>query len=751
MFHVAHLVLLLSTMKMEKVASSRALRVALLVGLAGCSSDREGYVPEYQVGSLGANLTHTQSCGELLDGFQADGLAKIEMETANYLRWYVDEEEGQSYARGGDLDAGAAESAAPANDSSSKSAPENYSETNTQVEGVDEADIVKTDGTHIYVLNGSKLYVVKSWPAEETALQRGVDIEGYTHDMFVSDGVAVVFSSVGDPNFVPPADCPSEFDYQNYRYECYSNENFTKATIVEGLQSSPRVVRELYLEGHYRSSRRHESQVRAILNNWNSYYSWNLPQFWDYIQDIQDTYWRAETRSEALKDEMRARIFEWRDDAMAAMEATSLEDWTTRRYEKKDGVLYGFAPDCSGYFLNGPGLVDYGLTEVAGFDLARPEAQPSQDVIQGYAHEVYANAESMIITQWDYSSWYRAYLEDEDYMTTGTLVHRFELQSAARAQYQGSAAVEGTIADQFSIDETDGVLRLALTRTSWPLRWDEGLERRQDNAVVTLAPQGDRLVKLGSTPPLAPDESIQSARFLGDKAYVVTFRQVDPLFAIDLSDPTNPKVLGELKIPGFSTYMHPLDGDHLLTIGFDADEETGRRNGLALQIFNIADPTAPALKHKHVFEDDQWGYSEAAWNHKAFTFYDHLGMLAFPYMAYGSGWDDFRSSLEVFHVDPVSGFSKRGSVDHSNLVQSTCIGFEEEWQRQNCVYNYGQVRRGVFIEDFVYSISYGGIEVNRVENMAVDVARVNLPHDGITGYYYWGWGWWGVGGVAVEG
>ncbi len=744
-------------MKMEKVARSKTLwlgclTATALLGAVGCAGESDRYVPEYEVGSLESSLTHTQSCGELLDGFHADGLAKIEMQTANYLRWYVDEEEGQVYATRGDQDAGA-EAAAPNADSTGKSsAPENYSETNTQVEGVDEADIVKTDGTHIYVLNGSKLYVVKSWPAEETALERGVDIEGHTHDMFVHDGVAVVFSSVGDPKFVAPADCPAEFDYQNYRYDCYSHDNFTKATVVEGLKDSPRVVRELYLEGYYRSSRRHESQVRAILNNWNSYYSWSLPNFWTYIDDIQDRYWREEDRTEALKDLMRERIFEWRDDAMSAMEATELEDWTTRRYEKKDGILYSFSPECGGYYLNGPGLVDYGLTEIAGFDLSRPAAQPSQDVIQGYAHEVYANAKSLIVAQWDYSNWYRAYLNDEDYVTTGTLIHRFELQSAARAQYQGSAAVEGNIVDQFSIDERDGIVRLALTRTSWPMRWDTGLERRQDNAVVTLAPQGNKLVKLGSTAPLAPDESIQSARFLGDKAYIVTFRQVDPLFAIDLSDAKNPKVLGELKIPGFSTYMHPLGDDHLLTIGYDADEQTGRTTGLALQIFNIADPTAPALKHKHVYAGDQWGYSEAAWNHKAFTFYDHLGMLAFPYMAYGSNWNDFRSSLEVFHVDADTGFSKRGSVDHSSLVQGTCIGFDEEWQRQNCVYNYGQVRRGVFIEDYVYSISYGGIEVNAIDNMALDVARVNLPNDGITGYYYWGWwGWFGGGGIAVEG
>jgi uncharacterized secreted protein with C-terminal beta-propeller domain len=277
--------------------------------------------------------------------------------------------------------------------------------------------------------------------------------------------------------------------------------------------------------------------------------------------------------------------------------------------------------------------------------------------------------------------------------------------------------------DQFSIDERDGIVRIATTRTSWPNRTEDGIAPdvwippTTDNLVSTLRLNGDVLELLGLTPPLAEGERIFSARFIGTLGYIVTFRQVDPLFAIDLSDPESPKVLGKLKIPGFSDYMHPLGDDHLLTIGRDIDEETQRDNGTALQIFDVSDPMNPMLAHKALVGE---GYSEANHNHKAFNFYADKGLLAFPFVSYEG---NFSSTLELWDVSAKDGFKRRGAVDHSDLVLDDCGGvpYAVEDFYYYCGYQ-PQITRGVFIDEFIYSISYGGVRVHAVSNLTTPVA-----------------------------
>ena len=253
-----------------------------------------------------------------------------------------------------------------------------------------------------------------------------------------------------------------------------------------------------------------------------------------------------------------------------------------------------------------------------------------------------------------------------------------------------------------------------------PVAPDVWIPPTTDNLVSTMRLTGNALELVGSTPPLAEGERIFSARFLGDLGYIVTFRQVDPLFAIDLSDPANPTVLGELKIPGFSDYMHPLGEDHLLTIGRDVDEDTQIDRGTALQIFDVSDPTDPQLAHKALVGE---GFSEANHNHKAFNFYSgsdsDRGLLAFPFVSYQG---DFSSTLELWDVS-VDGLSRRGAVDHSDLVLTDCGGvpYPVEEFYQYCGYD-PQITRGVFIDEYIYSISFGGVKVHSVDDLQNEVA-----------------------------
>jgi hypothetical protein len=280
--------------------------------------------------------------------------------------------------------------------------------------------------------------------------------------------------------------------------------------------------------------------------------------------------------------------------------------------------------------------------------------------------------------------------------------------------------------------------------------------------VLTLGVNGDSLEVLGSTEDFGASEQIFATRFIGDRGYVVTFRQTDPLFVIDLSDVADPHVVGELPIPGFSNFLFPLDDDHLFAIGRDATEQ-GVVQGLALQIFDVSDPAAPALAYRYVYPDA--GDSPANVDHRAITFHPDGGVVAFPH----TSWQTGESTLEVFRVSSAGGFLRLGGMGMTDeLDLDQCLvqyfGYVEgpeldtaraqaendpAWQRDilaSC--RSGHVfRRGLFRDDFVYGISNTGIYVYDFTAMASGaVSSLSLPAE----VYDYGSGHGsGSGGVAV--
>ena len=321
--------------------------------------------------------------------------------------------------------------------------------------------------------------------------------------------------------------------------------------------------------------------------------------------------------------------------------------------------------------------------------------------------------------------------------TNKTHVHKFEFATdASFPNYVASGTVVGNVKDQFSLDDRNGYLRIATTeqrsyidetgkyvQPTFPGQTGGPLDRPQTvNHVFVMGVSGGWLDLVGDVGELAPNESIYSVRFVDGRGYVVTFRQVDPLFVLDLQNPTEPTKIAELKIPGFSEYMHPLDATHLLTIGRDATAG-GQVQGLQLQIFDVTDGANPVLAHKFTYTGSEYGQSEAEHDHKAFTYFADKKMLAFPYYGYspsnGANGGSMHSSLELFNVDAGTGFAKVGSIDHTALVSTSPSGY--------CGGYYGpQVRRGVFLENFVYSISYGGVIVKDATNLAAAGAQLAL-------------------------
>ncbi len=373
-----------------------------------------------------------------------------------------------------------------------------------------------------------------------------------------------------------------------------------------------------------------------------------------------------------------------------------------------------------------PGRTAGGVTEVATFDIEQPDTAPHVVAVLGSATTVYANQDSLVLGQADYG-WGFGSLDH-----TQTLLHRFAIAKDDTA-YQASGFVPGFLVNQFAIDEQDGVVRVATTdqivtnRDSWQMA--------TENRVYTLEQKERQLEQLGKSEAFGEaGETIYATRFIGDRGYVVTYLQTDPLIVVDLADPAKPHVTGQLHIPGFSTYVEPLPNHRLLAVG------QGENGGLSLSIFDVSSPTQePKRVQYHEFTAS---YSEAMFNQKALTFMlDKFGpdqsLLLFPITTYTS---EYSSRLEVMQVSVQGGFTSLGSIDHAELLRSGCTYLSEYGGVSYCDYGGADMRRGLEIgqrdgDDYVYAISYGGLTVHDLAHLDAALATVQLPAPDF-GYYY---------------
>ncbi len=608
-------------------------------------------------------------------------------------------------------------------------------------------------------VNGAKLFQAAGVPMRETYNDWGGSYGG---------GVDVA-GGAPEPSTAPPR--PGGGGAREPYYP------LTKITVFNVVNNVPQVARELFFEGHYEDSRRVGSHVRTVLNGGahgpKLKYGVELAPGESYPTDANG---------------MIAKLEALRAANIAILDASTVADWLPVAFERNGTSVTAASPRCEDYYVPTTGSTTFGLTQVESLDLAAPTAPIKSAAVTGMTKVVYGNGGSLVLAQqayvdlpWldIYASWQaqsgssgsggggvstppsvgsaepapapdtpvpprpsvpgQVGLKESPaaptaaplptrFATDRTHLHKFSFASDPTFPlYVGSGSVTGSVDDQYSLDEYQGNLRVATTDHFLYLRRATNEAERlaqpetENHVRVLGAPtSGGRLPRLGDTGKLAPGERIYSVRFMESKGYVVTFRQVDPLFSLDLSVPTNPRVTGELKIPGFSEFMVPMDQNHLLTIGRDATPQ-GRVQGLALQIFDVTNPARPTQSHKFSYSASEYGHSEALYDPKAFTYFKERGLLAFPYMSSG-GSGGMRSSLEIFRVSVGSGFSKAGSLDHTSLVSSNPGGY-------GCGYYGPSVRRGVFLEDVAYSISYGGIIASKVDQLASppQVLRLGAP------------------------
>lgn len=284
--------------------------------------------------------------------------------------------------------------------------------------------------------------------------------------------------------------------------------------------------------------------------------------------------------------------------------------------------------------------------------------------------------------------------------------------------FVGSATVKGTVLNQYSMDEHNGYFRIATTEG---FAWDETAPSKNHLFILN-----DSMQIVGQVKDLAPGERIYSARFMGDKVYLVTFEQVDPLFVIDVAEPTNPKVLGELKIPGFSNYLHPLDDTHLIGIGYDTKTEIDEYSkqprvvmtSMKLSLFDVSEFNNPK-EQQNVLIGGRGSYSDVQYDPKAFFRHVQKGLYGFPVILYGEKDDNQayvyqgRGAL-IYEISVANGIQLKG-----NLVESATAEMQyEDWERN--------VQRIVYIHDTLFTVSRGEVksyDLNSFEQL--DVLKVN--------------------------
>lgn len=599
-----------------------------------------------------------------------------------------------------DAAAGGQNNASPAPPSNGeKATPDDYTTTNVQEQGVDEADFVKTDGEHIYTISGNALVILKSWPAPQTAeIGRFTFPEqAYPHSMFLKGDSIVVFGS-------------TYHDNPNNSSDYFSGTRISVIDISD--RTAPRLDRQVDLEGWYADARMIDGEVYVVSNS-----GLRMPQglwelAWGENSSLPAQEWDAdEARQQVLINTARPIM---RALVTSALANTSAEDLLPRRrvYDNQGALLgQGLIHQCASIYLPSQ-ATEPGLLNLTHLSLDSKSTITSTGLLAS-GWQIYASKDNLYVALSSRSWWWGWGSQDNE-----THLHKFGLPSAGgRPTYKASGTVDGWVLNQFSMSEHNDHLRIATTDNDWTWNQQTGESTvTGGNHLTVLKEQGGQLVVTGAVRDLAPGEQIYSARMMGDRGYMVTFRQTDPLYTFDLSDPTNPQLKGELKINGFSSYIHPLGQDHLLTIGQDADDD-GRVTGVHLQVFDVSDMTNPTRAHQEKISTGSWSsWSEAMWDHHAFTYHDGKQLLAFPANIHEwdvNGGENF-SGLLVYNAS-AAGFSEVGRVNHADMArQYYCHINQYDWActPEREYQWWTSIRRSIFIEDYLFSISDLGVKVN---------------------------------------
>lgn len=547
--------------------------------------------------------------------------------------------------------------------------PHDYSTTNIQVQGVDEADFIKNDGKYLYLITGGELVIVDAYPPGEARILSRTSIEGQPVDLFILNDHVMVMTSGNDEQLVKPVSSAAPVPVWR---------TVTHATVFDcSDRSHPDQLREIEISGNYVDSR--------------------LIGEYAYLITSESARWNGK---EPLVPTIR--------------------------------VAGGSVVTPDIYYPDIP-ITSFQYYTISSVSIARDTPPEGESFLAGYSTTVYVSQDNlylayrkdMPVTRWRELN---AVSPEQDVSSAqvlqGTLIHRFSLD-AGKVTYKATGDVPGYLLNQFSLDEYRDHIRVATTVQGY-----DKSRSYQYNSVYTL---NKEMELTGRLEYIAPEEQIYAARFMGDRLYLVTFKRIDPFFVIDLSDPEKPAILGKLKIPGYSDYLHPYNQNHIIGLGkeTEANQWGGVSvSGLKLALFDVSDVNNPILVDK-VEIGEAGTDSEALRDHRAFLFSREKNLLVIPVRevakipvhknSYESYTQEIWQGAYVFGISPESGFILRGKVDHHSTGGSY-PGYYWDYQ--------DSVRRSLYIEDVLYTISSRQIIATSLEDLTARLKEIDLPYSG---------------------
>ena len=546
-----------------------------------------------------------------------------------------------------------------------------YSKTNIQVKDVDEPDVVKTDGTYLYILSNSKIYIVKAYPAENAKVLSIITFEDdvNVHNFFININRLIVFET--------SYRYPTEFEEIKDTYEYIPYYWGISTTIIDiydlANKEDPKPLKEIELDGSFFNARMIGDYIYIIASEYTRNFYYNI--------DGNKTINLPEIR---VNDQKRC---------------ISLEDI---------------------YYINDTKKVD-SMTHIISIDIYGSTID-QKNFLLGSSQNMFVSNNNIYLACQEYG-YYNLFWESKYCCEQATIVHKISIDNG-EIFYKAKGTVPGYTLNQFSMDEHNGFFRIATQIWDYDSGSNTNLYILDENMNLTSKIEG-----------IAPGERMHSARFIGNKAYLVTFKKVDPFFTLDLSDPYDAKIIGELKIPGYSDYLHPYDENHIIGIGKDTvepqEEYSWTRDfawyqGLKIAFFDVSDLENPKEISK-VIIGDRGTDSPVLYDHKSFLFDKERELLVLPVSLYeisdydktqnngytGSIYGTFKfQGTFVYKINPENGFEFIGKITHINETENP----NDYYYR--CHSYSSHITRTLFIDDILYTISNDFIKMNNLDDLS---------------------------------
>ncbi len=590
------------------------------------------------------------------------------------------------------------ESGSATDGSSGGEAPPSYSTTNVQVAGVDEPDIVKTDGTYLYMVANQTVYIIKAYPVFEATIVAQIKITNVSvSNIFIRGDRLVVFGNTGGFYGYPLLEDGFKGDIARPGL-WWGGVDQTVVNVYDlSEKSNPTLIKEIRMDGGYFDARLIDEFVYVVATQYTYHILYAVDEK-NYTLDV------PQIRIDNVSENISA------DDI---------------------------------YYVDVPELSDT-MTHVISLNLDTNDVVEKSFML-GSSQTMYVSKQNIFLASLHYP-YYPLFRENPvDDTAAGsqetTILHKISIDSGDVA-YIAQGEVPGHILNQFSMDEHNGFFRIATTSGN---NWMDGSQTSNNIYILD-----ETLKQVSKIENIAPGESIYAARFLGNRAYLVTFVQVDPLFTIDLSDPYNPRILGELKIPGYSEYLHPYDETHIIGIGKEVDPSIDEDKvhtpgaiyytailGLKIALFDVTDIENPVEQAK-VVVGDRGTDSPALYDHKAFLFDREKELLVIPVSLYeitqevkdryisseGTealfGQFTFQGAY-VYRLSLESGFELQGRITHQT---------PEQMQHSDDYYWYWglsntDITRSLYIGDVLYTISDSMVKMNNLGDLS-EISSISL-------------------------